>query len=101
VVGAVRVLEHRDHSGSHMGDLLSYRQIVIDPYMGDAAVAHNGTHFHGVGRPALPDDPVILSFGLIFSLFVTRPWCRYLCPVPAFEDYLGFIRDQVKGRGRS
>lgn len=39
---------------------------------------------------------LFLAIVLVFALFVTRPWCRFLCPVPAFEDYLRFIKKQTK-----
>lgn len=39
---------------------------------------------------------LFLTIVLVFSLFVKRPWCRYLCPVPAFEDYLRFVKNRTK-----
>jgi len=39
---------------------------------------------------------LFLTIVLVFSLFVKRPWCRYLCPVPAFEDYLRFVKHRTK-----
>lgn len=33
---------------------------------------------------------------LIFSLFINRPWCKYLCPVPPVLDYLIYMRNQIQ-----
>lgn len=41
-------------------------------------------------------EVLFLAIVLVFSLFVRRPWCKYLCPVPAFEDYLRFIKNRAK-----
>ncbi|MBT6616324.1 MAG: FMN-binding protein [Deltaproteobacteria bacterium] len=41
-------------------------------------------------------EVLFLSIVLLFSLVVKRPWCKYLCPVPAFEDYLRWIKSRVK-----
>ncbi len=41
-------------------------------------------------------EVLFLALVLLFSLFVKRPWCKYLCPVPAFEDYLGLIKNRTK-----
>jgi len=41
-------------------------------------------------------EVLFLTIVLVFSLFVRRPWCRYLCPVPAFEDYLRFVKKRAK-----
>ena len=41
-------------------------------------------------------EVLFLTVVLLFSLFVKRPWCKYLCPVPAFEDYLRFIKKTGK-----
>ena len=42
-------------------------------------------------------EVLFLVIVLVFSLFVRRPWCKYLCPVPAFSDYLRFIKGRIKG----
>jgi polyferredoxin len=34
---------------------------------------------------------LFLSIVIIVTLFIKRPWCKFLCPVPAFEDYLRVI----------
>jgi NosR/NirI family nitrous oxide reductase transcriptional regulator len=41
-------------------------------------------------------EVLFLSIVLLFSLFVKRPWCKYLCPVPAFEDYLRWLKNRVR-----
>ena len=41
-------------------------------------------------------EVLFLTLVLLFSLFVKRPWCKYLCPVPAFEDYLRFVKKTSK-----
>lgn len=35
---------------------------------------------------------VLLAGVLTLSLFVTRPWCNYLCPVRAVSDYIRLFR---------
>jgi len=35
---------------------------------------------------------ILLAFVLIISLFITRPWCNYLCPVCAVNDYIRLLR---------
>jgi hypothetical protein len=35
---------------------------------------------------------ILLGVALILSLFVTRPWCNYLCPVRAVADYIRLLR---------
>ena len=35
---------------------------------------------------------ILLAFVLILSLFITRPWCNYLCPVRAVSDYIRLLR---------
>jgi uncharacterized protein with FMN-binding domain len=35
---------------------------------------------------------VLLAFILVVSLFITRPWCNYLCPVCAVNDYIKLLR---------
>ena len=45
----------------------------------------------------------LLAAILVASLFVTRPWCNYLCPVRVVTDYLRFGRRWVRqslGRNR-
>jgi NosR/NirI family transcriptional regulator, nitrous oxide reductase regulator len=41
-------------------------------------------------------EVLFLSIVLLVSLFVKRPWCKYLCPVPAFEDYLRWMKTRTK-----
>ncbi len=41
-------------------------------------------------------EVLFVSIVLLVSLFVKRPWCKYLCPVPAFEDYLRWVKFQAK-----
>ncbi len=37
-----------------------------------------------------------LSFVLAFALFIKRPWCNYLCPIPVIEHYARFIYKKLK-----
>ncbi|MGD1839423.1 MAG: FMN-binding protein [Thermonemataceae bacterium] len=37
-----------------------------------------------------------LSLVLVFALFIKRPWCNYLCPIPVIEHYARFVYKQVK-----
>jgi len=41
-------------------------------------------------------EVLFLVIVLVFSLFMRRPWCKYLCPVPAFSDYLRFTKSRLK-----
>jgi len=41
-------------------------------------------------------EVLFLTIVIVFSLFVKRPWCRYLCPVPAFEEYFRFVKKRAK-----
>jgi len=41
-------------------------------------------------------EVLFLAIVLLVSLFVKRPWCRYLCPVPAFEDYLRWMKKHTR-----
>ena len=41
-------------------------------------------------------EVLFLAIVLLVSLFVKRPWCKYVCPVPAFEDYLRWMKFQTK-----
>jgi hypothetical protein len=41
---------------------------------------------------------LFLSIVLVVALFIKRPWCRFLCPIPAFEDYLRVMMKWVKLR---
>lgn len=43
-------------------------------------------------------EAIFLTIVLAFALFVHRPWCRLLCPVPAFEDFVRFIQRHIKKR---
>ncbi len=40
-------------------------------------------------------EVLFLAIVLLFSLFIKRPWCKYLCPVPAFEDYLRWLKRRI------
>jgi len=35
---------------------------------------------------------ILLGLILILSLFVARPWCKYICPVRAVTDYIRLLR---------
>ena len=37
-----------------------------------------------------------LFFVLGFALFIKRPWCNYLCPIPVIEHYARFIYKKLK-----
>ena len=37
----------------------------------------------------------LLAVVLVASLFVTRPWCNYLCPIRAVTDFLRLVRKWV------
>jgi len=39
---------------------------------------------------------VLLAVVLIVSLFLTRPWCNYLCPIRVITDYLRAVRCMFK-----
>ena len=36
-----------------------------------------------------------LGFVLLSALFIKRPWCNYLCPIPVIERYARFIHQQL------
>ena len=38
-----------------------------------------------------------LAIFLVLALFIKRPWCKYLCPIPAIEDILRLFRNIIKG----
>ena len=47
------------------------------------------------------DEAVDVALGLfaatvLLCLVERRFWCKYLCPVPAFSDYLRFIKSRLK-----
>jgi polyferredoxin len=44
---------------------------------------------------------ILLGVVLILSLFVTRPWCNYLCPVRAVADYIRLLRRCFKRQDAS
>ena len=41
-------------------------------------------------------EVLFLVIVLGVSLFIKRPWCKYLCPVPAFEDFARFLKNWGK-----
>jgi len=41
-------------------------------------------------------EVLFLSIVLVSSLVVKRPWCKFLCPVPAFEDYLRWVKGSLR-----
>jgi hypothetical protein len=43
---------------------------------------------------------VALGLVLIAALFITRPWCNYLCPIRPVTDFIRVIRELVKERWR-
>ena len=44
---------------------------------------------------------LFLSLVLVFALFIKRPWCSYLCPMPVVEYYSGFLyRNTVRALSR-
>ncbi len=36
-----------------------------------------------------------LGFVLLTALFIKRPWCNYLCPIPVIERYARFIHQKL------
>ncbi len=40
----------------------------------------------------------LLAAVLVTSLLVRRPWCRFLCPIGAIDDFLRALRGWVKKR---
>jgi hypothetical protein len=43
---------------------------------------------------------VALGLVLIAALFISRPWCNYLCPIRPVTDFIRVIRELVKERWR-
>ncbi|SCX95941.1 4Fe-4S binding domain-containing protein [Desulfoluna spongiiphila] len=41
----------------------------------------------------------LLGLVVLASLFVRRPWCRYLCPIKPIESLIRFLRKWVKSNG--
>ncbi len=39
---------------------------------------------------------IILGLVLVASLFIRRPWCNFLCPIPPIEDFIRTIKRKVK-----
>ncbi len=39
----------------------------------------------------------LLGLILLASLFIHRPWCRYLCPIKPVEAFIKFIKNWTKG----
>ena len=37
-----------------------------------------------------------LALVLGFSLFIKRPWCNYLCPIPVIEHYARFVHKKLE-----
>lgn len=38
---------------------------------------------------------ILLTVMLVFSLFIHRPWCNYLCPVKPVTDYIVLFRKKL------
>jgi len=38
----------------------------------------------------------LLAVVLVASLFITRPWCNYLCPIRAVTEYLRLVRKWIR-----
>jgi len=53
----------------------------------------SGTLFNLIGSDL---QFVILALFLVGSLFVTRPWCNYACPLRAVTDYLRLVRKEMR-----
>ena len=41
----------------------------------------------------------LLALVILVSLFVHRPWCRYLCPLKPLETFIRFLKTWVKTYG--
>lgn len=39
----------------------------------------------------------LLAVVLIAALFITRPWCNYLCPLRAVSDYIRSMKQWIRG----
>ena len=52
-----------------------------------------GTLFNLLGTNR---EVLFLGVVLLFSLFIKRPWCNYLCPIPVIEHYARFIYKKIQ-----
>ena len=52
-----------------------------------------GTLFNLLGTNR---EVLFLGIVLLFSLFIKRPWCNYLCPIPVIEHYARFIYKKIR-----
>ncbi len=41
---------------------------------------------------------VLLGLTMITSIFIRRPWCSFLCPIPPVEDFVRLLRKRIKNR---
>ena len=44
---------------------------------------------------------LLMAAVLIAALFITRPWCSYLCPVRGVTDFVTFVGSALKGSGEA
>ena len=52
-----------------------------------------GTLFNLLGTNR---EVFFLSVVLVFALFIKRPWCNYLCPIPVIEHYARFVYKKIQ-----
>jgi NosR/NirI family transcriptional regulator, nitrous oxide reductase regulator len=41
---------------------------------------------------------ILLGIVMIGSVFIKRPWCRYLCPIAPIYDFFKYSRNKIKGK---
>jgi len=41
---------------------------------------------------------ILLAMVMIASVFIKRPWCRYLCPLPPIYDFFKHLQNKAKGK---